>query len=845
MSTIEEAMAQALAAETNASEEWTKIEKYTTKEYYADSDITIDMQRRTIGDISENVSTVGEDNSQYVSFIMDRYVDGVDLVDMVIQIQCDVDEHTSLVDGPVNVYCNESKIRFGWAIPEGVTQISKQVKIMVFCTGLLPNGDPYTIKTKPLLYTIEDTLRAGGSIPQPDENWYLQFVTAMDQKVVDAAYSASMADQSATEANESLEAVRDIQSDVNQSKNTVQTLAAQVQGNTTKAQASAAAAKVSEQNAKASEDKAKMYADNASAVTEVQIAKQDIAGLVKGGDIYIAEDGTIELTRITTDRELKNSHPGGLKINSITGAPTQQGSTTGAQLFNIDDKNAFSGNATVDEDGWITVPIDNSTGTTEKYIPVLTPVSDLLLPSTDYGIVCEIANIENCYVLPTNNAGTANKGQFGTNKSVSVAGTHVYTATTRESFDDCTTMLRTYVTAKAGMSGTAKFRISVLADTSITADTFKYEKFTGGAPSPSTEYPQEIKKTVVKKLKVIGKNHFDKSSPMKGGTTFNEAGQEESVGDSNWGIFEKYMSVTPNTEYTLTGTLVPINWQCRFVEYDAKFNPILRTMFRPNAGKTYLFTTSESTRYVRFNYYNGDGELLLDTIQLEAGKVSTGIVPYTEKEIELSKAIELYNIGGVADRIVKSDGVYEVDRLVGEFKLPATFSINPQGRFYIVPSLPTLFTGVDTTDATYSLGYLCTHFISDYDGFAEGDDGQIQLYIRKDDNGQRIFIVDSSFATAEELNEWLGSNEVHLYYLLSNLVVSALPEADQIALRSLPTYVTVTYVSTDSELEPIIEVEHGTSRVGAYTLECYNDKEVMKLEIAAMKAVQETEEVVE
>lgn len=203
MSTINEAMAQALAAEESTNSDWVKDERYSTKEYYSDADVSIDMERRTIGDISENVSTVGENNAQYISFIMDRYIDSVDLKDMTIQIQAEASADVGIITEPVNVYYNETHIRFGWSIPQDITQQAATIKIIVFCTGTLSDGNTYTIKTLPLSYEIKDTLVIGGFIPQPSENWYLQFVTTMNEKVTQATTAATTATQNAerVEAN--------------------------------------------------------------------------------------------------------------------------------------------------------------------------------------------------------------------------------------------------------------------------------------------------------------------------------------------------------------------------------------------------------------------------------------------------------------------------------------------------------------------------------------------------------------------------------------------------------------------------------------------------------------------
>lgn len=70
-------------------------------------------------------------------------------------------------------------------------------------------------------------------------------------------------------------------------------------------------------------ERAKTYASNAEAVTGVNIATQDKAGLVKGGDIYIDEDGALVLITETEDTTLENSNAGRLLFTEIDGAMEQ------------------------------------------------------------------------------------------------------------------------------------------------------------------------------------------------------------------------------------------------------------------------------------------------------------------------------------------------------------------------------------------------------------------------------------------------------------------------------------------------------------------------------------------
>lgn len=82
-------------------------------------------------------------------------------------------------------------------------------------------------------------------------------------------------------------------------------------------------AKQSADRAYSEAERAKTYANNAEAVTGVQIATKDRAGLIKGGDNHIAEDGTLMLITETTDTTMPNSYDGRLLVKKIKGVCEQ------------------------------------------------------------------------------------------------------------------------------------------------------------------------------------------------------------------------------------------------------------------------------------------------------------------------------------------------------------------------------------------------------------------------------------------------------------------------------------------------------------------------------------------
>nr|DAH64207.1 MAG TPA: hypothetical protein [Caudoviricetes sp.] len=212
------------------TEEWVKSDKYMDYPEYQDEEYTY-IEGRTIGDITAQISVQGESYSQYISFVMDRYYDGIDLTGMSIWIHYELKDGSGSEDSPVNVEYNNNAIRFGWIIPEKATQQSGDIKIGVWVNGTAPNTKPYILKTKEKIYTIHQGLIPGSGITQPDQNWFENFVVQIDSKVSTAqgyandaqaskTAAAGSAAESAQSAAESAQALEDNRAYVESQKET-------------------------------------------------------------------------------------------------------------------------------------------------------------------------------------------------------------------------------------------------------------------------------------------------------------------------------------------------------------------------------------------------------------------------------------------------------------------------------------------------------------------------------------------------------------------------------------------------------------------------------------------------
>ena len=191
-----------------------------------------------------------------------------------------------------------------------------------------------------------------------------------------------------------------------------------------------------------------------------------------------------------TSINLTNTKQG--KITSeLNSSELSQESTTGAQLYNYQDTLTVDTKWSSDGNGWLSCTGNNTTSST-SYANYFTNNLNLNT-STNYLAVMEVETVSGSGSLSLFTDG----GQATTNKNISFASlsnntTYVYSFTTKSSFEGVTQGLRSYCRFAVGDEGTIKCRISVIADTTVTPETFIYQSFTGGIPAPNPSYPFPI-----------------------------------------------------------------------------------------------------------------------------------------------------------------------------------------------------------------------------------------------------------------------------------------------------------------------------------------------------------------
>lgn len=172
--------------------------------------------------------------------------------------------------------------------------------------------------------------------------------------------------------------------------------------------------------------------------------------------------------------------------------PTMLGETSvSSNLYNFRDVNTYYNNAlgedvTVDDDGWITIEVDNSTSDTEKFNNFWTHGSPDLKTSTQYSVIMEVKEVSGGgYIAPVSSNTSGSQSQFSTGATygldtLSNDTIKIVNDTTLGSFVEPLTqitMLRTFLETPAHSTNKIIFRLSVIEDTSITPDNFIYEPY--------------------------------------------------------------------------------------------------------------------------------------------------------------------------------------------------------------------------------------------------------------------------------------------------------------------------------------------------------------------------------
>ena len=741
-------------------ETWTVDGNYPSYRLYVEPEY-VPVTNKRIADFNDQISVRGEQNAQFVGFQLPRYDDGLDLTAQHLYI------HYQTVYGggdgvPCNVSKSDSHVRMCWQVPAQATQEPGTIQMMIYATGTNSAGERVTWKTLPASYTIHDGLEIGGGIPEPDQSWYEQFVAQMEGKVSTAQGYANDAQASKT--------------------------------------AAAGSATASAQSATAS---AQALADNKA---YVESQKAAFVGYNKREtDLKYANaliGSATDTTHVTVDDAWEAPIPG-LEI----AGKSEQVVTTGAQLLDLSAVSKSAGGAVINTaDGGY--QISGTGALTEAFSASyqLDYLKNHLKPGNL--ILKSELTMPKLYVRIWDGSTVLAEMQGNSTKQI-----------TQEMINNENMRVECFLYGSAGSIITpGTYHPMLYQDGDGT-----WEPYTGGRPSPSPEYPQEIVSTDVTAVTVTGGDLFD-TSALKG-----SKGVSWTVSSD-----KRQITVTGNERYATAYYIVPVQLiagktvtiSCNI----SKGNPDVRVsaqieLTQPDGKQQYLSLSSSGSRKssipedivtARFNLIANNSNAVLDTpntvtftdVMLNIGDTALPWEPYRSKTAAITLTEPLRGIGDVRDRIMCRDGVWGIERklinhvLTGEENGNWGSTVNGTWLFMANDKLKS-----EVPD--YSTNYLCNYFVA---GNARTKTDIIGSYIF---NNAIRFRVDSSIASTEgDFKKWLASryeaNEpVRLIYPLAVPTWEPLPSDTQAALNALTAYKGRTTITVTAEgPEPDVAVEY-------------------------------------
>lgn len=288
-------------------------------------------------------------------------------------------------------------------------------------------------------------------------------------------------------------------------------------------------------------------------------------------------------------------------------------------------------------------------------------------------------------------------------------------------------------------------------------------------------------------------------------------------------------NLIPCTSGDVVSILTENTLTTRLYMYDENKNFIQSVVSSATNKYTITIPSSVKVSYIAFRLsYTDNRKITPETV----GKVTFTINGVGEKVTTFFLNEQLR----ATDRIVRKDGViYEnhkrttvvFDGSDDEVIEYTTSSIASGGYFTVeLPKLSTYSTGIVPN-------ILCTHLRPIRNNVAAFVDGTITIGNSKN----KIVVTLNEVTNVPTARAWLQANPITVEYELLEETLTPLDTESQLALNSLETFDTVTYIEVDSKVKPTsISGEYGTSKVGAYTLKCMNDNDTDRVERAEMKA---------
>ena len=300
-----------------------------------------------------------------------------------------------------------------------------------------------------------------------------------------------------------------------------------------------------------------------------------------------------------------------------------------------------------------------------------------------------------------------------------------------------------------------------------------YEPFVGGKPSPSPDYPQNIRVvTGNNTIKIGGKNLFDKNNITNGRLDTN----------GNVAIIDEYFTspfikVEPNTQYTKNSPTADAYH--RFAFYTNNDGTGFLSVSNSNT-----ITTPSGCKYLRFCGLDTE----IDTSQLEKNTTTTSYQPYQSQTYPLNLGniefcgIEDYRDYPYHDKVADKWYKYSV---IGKVIFDGSNDENwNRDSVYTNTTLFNIqFENVSLTvsgDNT-SMKAVSNYFTKNNPNILKNGNIVGVSTMRGIFSGIYISIENSIASTTEEFKSWLSTHNTTVYYILETPTITEITDATLIA----------------------------------------------------------------
>lgn len=342
-----------------------------------------------------------------------------------------------------------------------------------------------------------------------------------------------------------------------------------------------------------------------------------------------------------------------------------------------------------------------------------------------------------------------------------------------------------------------------------------YEPYTGGQPSPSPDYPQEIKSVVNPTVKVCGKNLLN---PTLQTTTVNGVTCTAN-GD---GTYTLNGTATSRTELWVIGGYnnnikIPLNPTKKYVLKGTGYSHIqmhigtASNTIVSGDGKDITLTNRVGLAFVLLRIESGfTANNLIIYPQLEEGFTPTTYEPYHEQTVTLPYTLNAIPVssGGnvtidgqqyVSDYFDVERGKLvrmckEIEKVTSDLLKALSFSSsNESVKYAICNGTLEIKEANNSANVCYAL---CSHFKPI--GWYSGDSGTIGVNIV---NGEMRFYFgkNSLIATLESAKQFFEDNEVYISGVVKVPKEIDLTHEEIAAFKALATYYPITNISINSE----------------------------------------------